>query len=88
MYNDINEFNIAGPLNSVTGPMLGYNCDEYSEFSQNLDTNGSSGTIRNKEDISKKKDAKELYNYINPKDSNNLEIEKENEIYHIKNVEV
>ena len=88
MYNDINEFNIAGPLNSVTGPMLGYNCDEYSEFSQNLDTNGSSGTIRNKEDISKKKNAKELYNYINPKDSNNLEIEKENEIYHIKNVEV
>ena len=88
MYNDINEFNIAGPLNSVTGPMLGYNCDEYSEFSQNLDTNGSSGTIRNKEDIAKKKDAKELYNYINPKDSNNLEIENENEIYHIKNVEV
>jgi hypothetical protein len=88
MYNDINEFNIAGPLNSVTGPMLGYNCDEYSEFSQNLDTNGSSGKIRNKEDISKKKNAKELYNYINPKDSNNLEIEKENEIYHIKNVEV
>ena len=87
MYNDTNEFNIAGPLNSITGPMVGYNCDEYSEFSQNLDMNGASGTLRN-DDIVKKKNAKKLYNYIFPKDSNSLNINNENEIYHIKNVEI
>lgn len=87
MYNDVNEFNIAGPLNSVTGPMVGYNYDEYSEFSQNLDMNGTSGKIRNT-DIALKKDAKKLFNYINPKDSNSINIEKKNQIYHMKNVEV
>lgn len=87
MYNDSNEFNIAGPLNSITGPMLGYNCDEYSEFSQNLDMNGVSGTLRN-DDLVKKKNAKKLYNYIFPKDSNSLNIDNDNEIYHIKNVEI
>ena len=32
--------------------------------------------------------AKKLYNYINPKDSNSLNIDKESEIYRIKNVEI
>jgi hypothetical protein len=87
MYNETNEFNIASPLNSTTGPMLGYNCNDYSEFSQNSDMYGQSGEIRN-EDIYKKKNAKELYEYINPKDSNSLNINTENEIYHIKDVEI
>ena len=87
MYNETNEFNIAGPLNSTTGPMLGYNYDEYSEFSQNSDLYGSSGTLRNK-DIPLKKDAKKLFNYINPKDSNSLNIDNENQIYRMKNVEI
>ena len=87
MYNETNEFNIAGPLNSITGPMLGYNFNEYSEFSQSLDMNGVSGTLRNK-DIVKKKNAKKLYNYISPKDSNSINIDNENEIYRIKNVEI
>ena len=87
MYNDSNEFNIAGPLNSITGPMIGYNYNDYSEFSQNLDMNGSSGLIRN-DDIKNKKNAKVLHNYINPKDSRNLEIDKKYEIYRIKNVEI
>ena len=87
MYNESNEFNIAGPLNSITGPMLGYNFDEYSEFSQNLDMNGVSGKLRN-DDLVKKKNAKKLYNYVFPKDSNSLNIDNDNEIYHIKNVEI
>ena len=87
MYNDNNEFNTAPPLNSNTATMLGYNCDEYSEFSQNLDVYGSTGNLRNP-DIGKKKNAKKLYNYISPKDSNSININNENEIYHIKNIEV
>jgi len=88
MYNDeTNEFSIAPPLNSNTASMLGYNCDDYSEFSQNLDLYGSTGKLRNP-DIGKKKNAKKLYNYIAPKDSNSININNENEIYHIKNVEV
>ena len=87
MYSDTNEFQIAPSLNSQTGPMLGYNYNEYSEFSQNLDVNGSTGTIRNT-DIALKKNAKKLYNYINPKDSNRLNEDNENEIYRIKNVEI
>jgi len=88
MYNNTtNEFSTAPPLNSNTATMLGYNCDAYSEFSQNLDLYGSTGQIRNT-DIALKKNAKKLYDYINPKDSNSLNINKENEIYHIKKVEV
>lgn len=87
MYNDTNEFQIAAPLNSTTGPMVGYNYNEYSEFAQNSTLYGDSGNIRNK-DIALKKDTKKLYNYINPKDSNNLNLDKDNEIYRIKNVEL
>jgi len=87
MYNDTNEFNIASPLNSDTGPMLGSNFNEYSEFRQNTDLFGRSGTIRN-EDIYLKKDAKKLYNQIFPKDSNFIKMDDEYEIYHIKDVEL
>ncbi len=87
MYNEMNEFNTAPPLNSNTGPMIGYNYNEYSEFSQNADLYGSTGTLRNP-DIGKKKDAKKFHDYINPKDSNSLNIDKKNEIYRIKKVEV
>jgi hypothetical protein len=87
LYNDKNEFNIAGPLNSTTGPMLGYNYDEYSEFQQSMDLYGISGTLRNK-DIAKKKNAKKLYNYINPQDSNNINFDNETQIYRMKNVEI
>lgn len=87
LYNQSNEFQVASPLNSTTGPMLGYNYNEYSEFSQNIGDYGDSGNIRNT-DIAQKKNAKKLYNYINPKDSNSLEVNKENEIYHRKNVEL
>jgi hypothetical protein len=87
MYNGVNEFSTASPLNSNTGAMLGYNYNEYSEFSQNMDLNGSTGVIRNT-DIALKKDAKKLYNYVNPKDSNSLNIDNETQIYRMKNVEI
>jgi len=87
MYSNTNEFQIAPPLNSQTGPMLGYNYNEYSEFSQNFDVYGSTGTITNK-DISLKKNAKQLHDYIDPKDSNYLNEDNKNEIYRIKNVEI
>ena len=87
MYNDSNEFNIAGPLNSGTGPMLGHNYNEYSEFLQNSDLYGLSGTIRNN-DIKLKKSAKKLHNQIFPKDSNFIKMDDEYEIYHIKDVEI
>jgi hypothetical protein len=87
MYNNINEFNIAPPLNSNTASMVGYNYNDYSEFSQNSDLYGSTGVIRNS-DIALKKNVKKLYDFVNPKDSNSLNFDKENEIYRIKNVEV
>ena len=38
--------------------------------------------------LQKKKDAKKLYNYIVPKDSNSINIENDFQKYHIKDVEV
>jgi hypothetical protein len=88
MYNnETNEFSTAPPLNSNTASMLGYNYNDYSEFSQNSDLYGSTGKIRNP-DIALKKNAKKLRDYVQPKDSNSLNIEKSAEIYHVKNVEV
>ena len=87
LYNDKNEFNIAAPLNSTTGSMLGYNYNDYSEFQQNRDLLGLSGKIRNT-DIAIKKNAKKLYNYINPQDSNNINIDNSDNIYRMKNVEI
>jgi hypothetical protein len=87
MYNQSNEFDISAPLHSVTGPMVGYNYKDYSEFSQNQDVYGQSGELRNP-DIGLKKTAKEVDNYILPKDSQNLEEENKYHIYHVKNVEL
>lgn len=88
MYNDAtNEFSVAGPLNSTTGPMLGYNYDEYSEFAQNQDVLGRSGELRNPE-IPIQKNAKKLRDFIFPKDSNFIKMDDEYEIYHVKNVEI
>ncbi len=87
LYNENNEFNIAAPLNSVTGPMLGYNFDNYSEFTQNQDVWGLSGELRNP-DIGKKFTAREVDDYIIPHDSENLEIEKAFKPYHVKQIEI
>ena len=87
MYNDKQEFNIAAPLNSTTGPMIGYNYKDYSEFITDMNMNGVSGEIRNP-DIPLKKNAKQLYNYINPRDSNSINIDNEYQIYRMKNVEI
>ena len=87
LYNLTNEFQIASPLNSQTGPMIGYNYDEYSEFSQNFNINGTTGIIQNK-DISLKKNIKELHDYIDSKDSTRIDEDNKNEIYHIKKVEI
>jgi len=87
IYNSTNEFQIASPLNSQTGPMIGYNYDEYSEFSQNFNINGTTGIIQNK-DISLKKNIKELHNYIDSKDSTRIDDDNKNEIYRIKNIEI
>lgn len=87
LYNNLNEFQIAESLNSVTGPMLGYNYNQYSEFTQNQDVYGSTGQLRNP-DIGLKKTAREVDNYIIPHDSQNLEIEKAYKPYHVKQVEI
>ena len=87
MYNVKNEFNIAGPLNSQTGPMIGYNYDEYSEFTQNMDVYGTSGEIRNP-DIAIKKNARQLRDFVEPKDSYFIKETDKNNIYRIKKNEV
>jgi hypothetical protein len=87
MYNSKQEFNTAFPLNSNTASLIGYNYDDYSEFSQNTNVYGTSGQLRNP-DIGLKKNAKKLFDYINPKDSNSLNIDKEYQIYRMKNVEI
>jgi len=87
IYDNTNEFSIAPPLNSNTASMLGYNYNDYSEFSQNSNIYGSTGKIRNT-DIAKKKNAKKLYDYINPKDPNFMQETDEYNIYRMKNIEV
>ncbi len=87
LYNNNNEFEIAESLNSTTGPMLGYNFGNYSEFSQNKDVYGLSGELRNP-DIGLKKTAADVDNYIIPHDSQNLAIEKAFKPYHVKKVEI
>jgi hypothetical protein len=87
IYSETNEFNIAPPLNSNTGSMLGYNYNDYSEFSQNADLYGSTGKIRNT-DIGIKKNTKKLYEFVNPKDSSFMEETDKYNIYRMKNIEV
>jgi hypothetical protein len=87
IYNEANEFRIAPPLNSNTASMLGYNYNDYSEFSQNEDVYGTTGKIRNS-DIGIKKNAKKLYDFVDPKDSNYIEETDKYNIYRMKNIEV
>ena len=87
LYTINNEFNIASNLNSQTGPIMAYNSEDYSDFSQNLDVKGSSGTLRNC-DIGKKKSVKELNEYVIPKDSNHLENSKKYNKYFKKDIEI
>jgi hypothetical protein len=78
---------IAPPLNSNTSALLGANYQQYSEFSQNFDQYGSSGTIVNP-DIAYKKSARDLDNLIIPKNGNDLELEAKYKPYFVKKVEV
>ncbi len=88
LYNtDTNEFQLAESLNSTTGPMLGYNFNDYSEFSQNNDVYGLDGEIRNP-DVGLKKTARSVDDYIIPHDSQNLEIEKAYKPFHVKKIEI
>ncbi len=87
LYNNQNEFNIAAPLNSTTASMMGYNFNDYSEFSQNMDVYGTSGELRNP-DIGLKKTANEVDTYIIPHDSQNLAIEHKYKPYHVKKIEI
>jgi hypothetical protein len=87
LYNDQNEFNLAENLNSTTASMLGYNYNDYSEFSQNRDVYGVSGDLRNP-DIGLKKTANEVDTYIIPHDSQNLEIEHKYKPYRVKKIEI
>ncbi len=88
MYNEKSqEIAIAPKLNSTTGSLVGANYNQYSEFSQNFDVYGSSGSIVNP-DIAYKKNAKDLDNIIKPKNGNDLDFEKEYKPYFVKNIEV
>lgn len=87
LYNNQNEFNLAPPLNSTTASMMGYNYNDYSEFSQNQDVYGTSGELRNP-DIGLKKTANEVDTYIIPHDSQNLEIEHKYKPYRVKKIEI
>ncbi len=88
MYNAKNqEVAFAPKLNSTTGSLMGANYNQYSEFSQNFDVYGSTGSIVNP-DIAYKKNAKDLDNIIKPKNGNDLELEKEYKPYFVKNIEV
>ena len=87
MYNDENEFNIAPPLNSPSASIIGFNYNEYPEFSKNKDVYGTCGSLRNS-DIYLKKTAKMVDDYILPKDSNNLGNDKLFQKYYKKNIEI
>ena len=87
MYNINDEFKIAGKLNSPTGPLLGYNAEDYSEFNQNLDVKGTSSNLRNC-DIALKKTAKHVRDFVQPKDSNDIDQTKLYEKYYVKENEI
>lgn len=81
------EIAFAPKLNSNTSSLVGANYNQYSEFSQNFDLYGSTGSIVNP-DIAYKKNAKDLDNIIKPKNGNDLELEKKYKHYFVKNIEV
>lgn len=61
------QINIAAPLHSVTGSLLGYNYNDYPNFFQNFNQYGSSGRIYNIKDLKKKYSAKFLNKVLTPK---------------------
>ncbi len=73
----------ASPLNSTTSALVGANYNQYSEFSQNFDVYGTSGSIVNP-DIAYKKDARDIDNIIIPKNGNDLDMEKKYKPYYVK----
>lgn len=81
------EIAFAPKLNSNTSSLVGANYNNYSEFSQNFDVYGSTGSIVNP-DIAYKKNAKDLDNIIKPKNGNDLDLEKKYKPYFVKNIEV
>jgi hypothetical protein len=81
------EIAFAPKLNSNTSSLVGANYNQYSEFSQNFDLYGSTGSIVNP-DIAYKKNAKDLDNIIKPKNGNDLDNEKKYKPYFVKNIEV
>ncbi len=87
LYDINNEFRIASQLNTQVGPLMAYNSDEYSEFNHNFDSLGSSSNIRNC-DIGIKKTAKEVNEYVFPRDSNNLEQTKKYKKFYQKSIEI
>lgn len=66
------EVAFAAPLNSTTGPLMGANYNQYSDFAQNMGQFGLSGMVVNP-DLAYKKEAKVVDNYIIPKDSSNTQ---------------
>ena len=66
------EIAFASNLNSTTGPLMGANYNQYSDFAQNMGQFGLSGMVVNP-DLAYKKEAKIVDNYIIPKDSSNME---------------
>lgn len=66
------EIAFASNLNSTTGPLMGANYNQYSDFAQNMGQFGLSGMVVNP-DLAYKKEAKVVDNYIIPKDSSNME---------------
>lgn len=87
IYNVNNEFRINNNLNSQTGPIMAYNSEEYSDFSQNFDVKGSTSQNRNC-DIGLKKTAKELHEFVSSKDSNHLDSSSNYEKYYKKSIEI
>jgi len=86
LYGVNDEFKIANNLNSQTGPIMAYNSEEYSEFSQNFDVQGISSYNRNC-DVGMKKKVKELHDFVTPKDSNHLESNEKNKKFYQKDIE-
>ena len=87
LYNVNHEFKINNNLNSQTGPIMAYNSEEYSDFSQNFDVQGISSYNRNCE-TGKKKSVKEIQNYLDSKDSNHLEDSDKYKKYYKKDIEI
>jgi hypothetical protein len=72
LYDKDDQIAIRSNLNSITGPLMGYNYEDYSEFNQNFDIYGSSGQLMNP-DLGDKVDAKRLSAMVTPRISTSIE---------------